>query len=273
MKIISIAAGAAALALVALQGPVNAGSIVGGSSMLTAGHVTQLESWLGEGPLTLTNIFTKGVTGTNSADWHSNVDGQGRTFSILEMVASNAQGQTVTQIVGGYNPQSWRSTGPVWSYTNDDVDRTAFIFNLTNSILYRQCLTTDGANCGTDGADNGHRQTRNELFRGPSFGGGFDLYVNGTLDGGYSWNFSYDIAGGLPGDGNQNALDPNPSAWQWQSVGALETFTIDTIPVAALSLAVEESTEISEPELTAVFALGFAGLGLLRRRSRKQSFV
>ena len=35
--------------------------IVGGSALLTAGTASQLETWLGEGPLTLTNIFTMTV--------------------------------------------------------------------------------------------------------------------------------------------------------------------------------------------------------------------
>lgn len=264
MKIKSIVAGAAGLALLGLQGTASAGTIVGGSSMLTGAHVTQLEGWLGEGPLELTNIYTK-TSGDTSTDWHTNVDGQGRTFSILEMVASNAQGQTITHIVGGYNPQSWRSTGPVWNDTPNDADRTAFIFNLTTDIVQRQCLTTDAATCGRDGSDEGYRQTRNDATRGPVFGGGFDLTVNSsTLNSGYSWNWSYDVAagtgGGTAGGGNVNGIDGNPSLWQWTSVGALETFTI------AEDTSDPGTTEVPAPGILAIFGIGLLGLGFARRK-------
>ena len=249
----SIMFGASALVLLGLQGPANAGTIIGGSSMLTSGYVTQLETWLGEGSLTLTNIFTK-ANGNTATDWHNSVDNQGRTFSVLEIVAYDPdQQQNVTQIIGGYNPQSWASSGS--SSTPNDVDRTAFIFNLTTGVLQRQCLTTDPLICGADANDTGFLQTVNNSSLGPYFGAGADLRVDFDLNDGYSWNSSYDINGGQVGQGALNGIDPDPSTHEWVSVGALETFTIsaDTTPMPA-------------PGMLAIFGLGLAGLGYARRK-------
>jgi hypothetical protein len=151
-------------------GAANAGTIIGGSTLLTTGYVTQLENWLGEGPLALTNIFTKGITGSNSTDWHNAVNNQGRTFSVFEIVDNNQ----ATLVIGGYNPQSWNSSGG-YNFTPNDADRTAFIFNLTTGVVQRQCLSAGPINCGYDFADYGRYQTYNYTAYGPTFGGGHDI--------------------------------------------------------------------------------------------------
>ena len=222
--------------------------------MLGATEVTQLETWLGQGPLALTNIFTKGITGTSSSQWHGAVDNQGATFSVLEIVALNAQGQQVTEVIGGYNPYSWDTTTG-YRQTPADADRTAFIFNLTTSVLQRQCLTTDPTICGGDNPSTGLYQTYNNINYGPTFGNGHDIWVNSSLSGGYSYNYAFDVSGGLPGSAHANGLDPNPNAYQWIAVGALETFTIsaDTTPMPA-------------PGMLAIFGLGLAGIGYARRK-------
>ncbi|MDP6813059.1 MAG: PEP_CTERM-anchored TLD domain-containing protein [Alphaproteobacteria bacterium] len=242
--------------------PAQAASIVGGSSMLGASEAAQLETWLGQGSLTLTNIFTKGVTGTTSTDWHNTVDNQGATFSIMEMVAYDpSQGQNVTQIVGGYNPQSWDASIGNWVITPNDADRTAFIFNLTTGVLHRQCRSTDPVICGYDndtGPDNwiGQYQTFNRIDFGPTFGNGQDLFVGSTLNFGLSSNYSYGVAGGLPGSGSLNGLDPNPTGYHWVSVGDLETFTVAVSP-----------NDVPAPGALALFGLGLLGLGVMRRRT------
>src|SRR5262245_26901215 len=72
-------------ALLMLSGSAQAGTIVGGSSLLSLSDVTQLETWLGEGPLTLTNAYTK-TPGDTSTTFHNAVDGIGRTFAIIEFL-------------------------------------------------------------------------------------------------------------------------------------------------------------------------------------------
>ena len=144
----------ASLAVFVLTPLANAGVIIGGSSMLGGGEVSQLEGWLGEGPLTLTNIFTKGVDGTTGSSFHAAADGQGRTLSVMQ-VTKNGE----TSIIGGYNPQSWSSSSS-YSFTIPVEERTAFIFNLsTSTIHYQELLTAEG-----------QYQTFNYPTYGPTFG-------------------------------------------------------------------------------------------------------
>lgn len=234
------------------QGPANAGAIVGGSSLLSGGDVTQLETWLGEGPLTLTNIFTKGIDGTTSTDWHNSVDGQGRTFSIIRIVDNLG----VEATIGGYNPQSWNSTSG-YNITLDDADRTAFIFNLSTGIAHYQCKSTDNSTCGEDDAyanEQGIHQTYNAAHFGPLFGSGNDLRVEGDLNSGWGWATSYGAPAGDVYGGSVSPLDTDPSTHNWQAVTALETFTIS------------EFTAVPTPHSLALFGLGLLGLGYFRRK-------
>jgi hypothetical protein len=132
--------------------------------LLTSAYETQLENWFGQGDLVFTNIFTK-TTGDYAADFHTAVDGLGATFFLMHVAAepnypfSNISG---SQIVGGYNPQSWKSDGS-YNLTPNDSDRTAFIYNLTHGIIQRQ-------NLGSGPGNSGEYQTYNSPFNGPSFG-------------------------------------------------------------------------------------------------------
>ena len=58
-------------------------------SLLDSARQDQLAGWLGEGPLSLTAIYTK-APGDTSRDFHLAADGKGRTFSVME--ASNGSG-------------------------------------------------------------------------------------------------------------------------------------------------------------------------------------
>lgn len=142
-----------------------AATVTGGSGILTASSADQLETWLGEGPIGLTAIFSK-APGLTASDFHSAADGKGRTFSVIELSNGN--------VIGGYNPQSWNSSN---SY-NREYTSTAFLFNLTTGRRYDH---------------NGLRgyETYNGTTFGPTFGGGYDLLVDNTLSTGYA-NLGYD---------------------------------------------------------------------------------
>jgi hypothetical protein len=229
------------LASVLLATPLfaQASVIVGGSTLLDAGALAQLESWLGRGSLTLTNIFSKGA-GDNSATFHAGVDGRGPTFSVMS--ASSDQGAS-WNTVGGYDPLSWDTGGPHSSL--DPNDWSAFIFNLSDGVIRRQ---------------NGPSQTINAIERGPSFGVfhvADDLTVDTSLSSVYSSGWGYgDTILHSPGPGpdfERSIVDgsANPVA----ALGALEVFSISFAP-----------TRIPEPGTLPLMGVG-ALAWFLRRRA------
>ena len=202
--------------------------------LLTPTYQSQLEVWLGQGSLVFNKIFTKVAgDGQTATDFHNAVDNKGPTFVLLSVYGS-AQGvpsNLPSQIVGGYNPQSWdRSTG--WYHlTPNDADRTAFIFNLSYSTVQRQNLIGQGVD------DFGAMQTFNWIDWGPLFGGGHDLcaYSN-QMEWGFARNYSY---GGTIGSspitygGSADGLGDQ----DWFQVARFEVYTFtkatNTAPVAS----------------------------------------
>ena len=237
-------AAATAMMLVAQA---EAGTIVGGSTLLGAGDVTQLETWLGEGPLTLTNIFTKTVGGGQTAnDFHTAADGQGRTFLVYEVLATQGNSQ---QIIGGYNPQSWDSFNG-YHITPNDVDRTAFLFNLTSLVRQDQRLNSEPLG-------DGSRQTYNGTNYGPSFGNGHDIWVNPTLSFGYAFPYSYG-SGGIGTTGTNIIGLPYPGFTTSIDYGTIEVFTI------------QQGAEVPEPSTLLLLGTGLLGLvGYSRGRKRR----
>ena len=166
MKSLCIASSCAAAAVAAafLPAIASAATVVGGSDLLSAASANQLESWLGQGPLTLTNVFDK-ASGSTSDDFHAAADGKGATFSIVEFL-TDSTGKPFDKpvIVGGYNPQSWNSSAAGFNFTPLDVDRTAFVFSLTQSLKLDQRQDASTTNYG-------QFQTLGYPNYGPTFGG------------------------------------------------------------------------------------------------------
>lgn len=191
-----------------------------GAVLLDAARQAQLETWLGEGPLALSAVYSK-QAGDTAADFHAAADGKGRTFSLME--ASNAAGQT--WLIGGYNPQSWSSDGQ-FNITESTEARTAFLFNLTLGTVYRQTPNTYGL------GSVGSYQTYNAANYGPTFGIGHDLFVPANLSsGGYSLLYSY-----VDPNVNQfgiSVLDGGAYTGPSVSYGALQVFTVSAVPEPA----------------------------------------
>lgn len=211
------------------------------TTLLGPAEQHQLAAWLGEGSLAFTNVYTK-AAGDTSLNFHHAADGKGRTFSIMQ--ATNEKGQT--WVIGGYNPQSWNSSGS-YNMTTENAQRTAFLFNLTNGTIFRQ--TPKSYAMDTIGA----YQTYNKAGYGPTFGTGYDLYVPGNLTtGGYSSLYSYID----PATSNFNASVLDGSAFVRPNItfGAIEVYTISPVP---------------EPRAYLLVLLGLATMALLRARGQR----
>ena len=226
-------AGAALMLATAL--PAGAGTVIGGSALLDASGHAQLERWLGQGKFDLSNVFTRGE-GDTSADFHAASDGRGPTFTLMQV--TNDTGRSF--LVGGFNPQSWSSTGG-WHNTPLDLYRTGFIFNMTEPALYRQVLSSYVL------PSQGERQTFNGIDYGPTFGTGHDLYVNASLTAAFSWQVTY----GDPLDSGLSIIDRSLGG-HLVTVDALEVFTLSPIP---------------EPATYAMLLGGLAFLGGALRRA------
>ncbi|MBI5693268.1 MAG: PEP_CTERM-anchored TLD domain-containing protein [Verrucomicrobia bacterium] len=225
------------------------------ANLLTATYESQLEAWLGQGNLTFTNIFTKSA-GDDSRDFHSAVDGKGATFTLMHVFGTGgdpgALFDLLPQVVGGYNPQSWNSSG-TWNYSPFDADRTAFLYNLSSGTIQRQNLIGQ-----VSGPDYGQIQTNNNLNAGPTFGAGYDLVAHFDLSHGYAANASY---GGTSFGAEITTGGPN-FVYSW---GEISRFYVLDLEVYTFIPAQNNAVPDSESTI-GLITLSLFGLVVLRRR-------
>lgn len=215
--------------------PLGATTVVTGGQLLTQTDADQIATWFGQGDLALHNIFSSAPVTGGSVLFHTAADGQGPTFVVI---------QTNLGLVGGYNPQSWNSSGN-YNVTQANNLRTAFLFNLSMTSLLPQILGSP--------TDDGQYQTYNNSQFGPAFGSGFDFVVNASdLSSGYGFSWSYGSGlGGVNIFGISTTAVVTPF-----TVSRLEAYTFTVAP----------TNGVPEP---ATSALGLAGLGCLALRLRR----
>ena len=221
--------------------------VVGGSDLLNASSAAQLETWLGAGQIELTNIFDKSE-GESAVDFHAAADGKGATFSIIEVIGYDFFKFATPVLIGGYNPQSWTSAETGYRLTPELIDRTAFIFNMSDSEIYRQRLDSSA----------GEYQTYNNPQRGPTFGAGSDFIVDSTLSYGYSRLYSY----GTDADQDRDIARYPQYTGASLKYGRIEVFSIANVASIA---------PVPEPEAYALMLVGLGGLTVAVKRRKLSS--
>lgn len=231
--------------------------VVGGSLLNNAADATQIETWLGQGSITLTNIFDKTYgDGKTAFDFHAAVDRKGRTIVLYKVMGGSYFNGVVylpisPQVIGGYNPLSWNNSSG-FNLTPEDADRKAFIFNLTSGEKQNSKRSTD-----PDGF-NGRYQAYNDASYGPTFGWGHDIYSDYNLQNGFVKNNSMG-AGYYGHSSNDPIIIEVPDIYSYPKLvyGEIEVYTISAFIVP-------------EPASITICVL-MSGLGCAVARTRKRA--
>jgi len=133
-----------------------------GSELLDYTQKEQLNTWANSTGHVWTLCYRKSDDGGSSSTFHSQCDSYSTTFSIADLDSG--------MLIGGYSTTSWGSSS---GYTGTSGDN--FLFSLTRGYKIQHCT-------GQHSCD--HSQYNHNGY-GPTFGGGHDWHINGSLSGGY----------------------------------------------------------------------------------------
>ncbi len=161
------------LALMLIQTLYVDAAVAPGSVLTDGTDNTFLSNAIGNNPGGVL-LYKRSRDGGSSNTFHNLCDNQGPTLIICR----TAYGTTF----GAFASESWNG-----SYYYSQANGS-FLFNLTNDAI--------SAKGGLSGANGPYGMYHNYSY-GPTFGGGHDLYINSTMDGGYvSSGYSYNTIDG-----------------------------------------------------------------------------
>jgi len=140
-------------------------ALMPGSVLKDGNDEAQMTGWLGNATFRGNLLYRMSRDGQSSSTFHNLCDNQGPT---LVLIKNGDNGQ----VFGGYNPQSWTSSG------NYQSGSGAFLYNLTYDYKLDQTITA--------------YQTFNRNDYGPTFGGGHDIYTPLNGSPGYNYPHSYE---------------------------------------------------------------------------------
>jgi hypothetical protein len=226
------------------------------AQLLTSADKTQLETWLGSGPLQFTDIFSAvNGDGKTTVDFNNAADGKGATFTLASVTRGNN-----TYVIGGYDPVSWNGALEDYVFVTSRSAQTAFIYNLTADVIQRENTFGVGQN------GSGDYQTLDAESLGPTFGESFDIAIGNDYSGfgsdllteGSTFNYSY---GGSFG----TDILGTPDIFTQGNRGQYDPFTINSLDVYTFGPATAGVPDRG----STVFPLGAAMLGLVALAHRR----
>ena len=134
-----------------------------GSLVVQTGETELIRNWIGK-DAKFELCFRSSIHGASSSEFHARCDGKGPSITFIK--TNNGFR------FGGFTSSSWDSSN---SYKSNDS--TAFLFSLDKQTKIPIQIQ--------------NYVTYNNQSYGPTFGGGHDIYVNSSMNSGYSNLHSY----------------------------------------------------------------------------------
>ncbi len=130
-----------------------------GSKLIDAAGISLINAWVGNATQQWVLCYRRSEHGASSTTFHSRCNNKGPTISVVK--------NNLNHVYGGYAPISWTSKGSYVSTTK------SFLFSLTNKKKFPYYKSPNNSMYDNNGY-------------GPTWGGNHDLYINGSISGGYA---------------------------------------------------------------------------------------
>lgn len=134
-----------------------------GSTIVDTAQGSKINAWIGTPGQLWKLCYSKTIDGASATTFHAKCDGKGASVTIAKLASTGG-----ARIIGGYNTSSWMSSGGASGSSSN------FLFSITNDFKHTYTGTST-------------TYAYNSSSYGPVFGGGYDWYVNSTMNGGYCY--------------------------------------------------------------------------------------